>query len=61
MRIFQRNVLNVVAKFIASRVRILKALAPTSLPMDYPAEAVDTAPGQDTDARGAALPISELR
>jgi hypothetical protein len=44
MRMFQRKVLNVVAKSMASVIRIFKALTPTSLPMDYATEAADNAP-----------------
>jgi hypothetical protein len=39
MRIFQRNILNVVAKSIASGIRIFHAYVPTALSMDYAAEA----------------------
>ena len=44
MRIFQRNIYNVVAKSIASGIRIFRAYVPTALPMDYAEEAVVTAP-----------------
>jgi hypothetical protein len=44
MRIFQRNILNVVAKPIASGIRIFNALAPTALPKDYAAGVADTVP-----------------
>jgi hypothetical protein len=44
MRIFQRNISNVVAKSIASGIRIFRACIPTALPMDYAAEAADIAP-----------------
>jgi hypothetical protein len=44
MRIFQRNILNGVAKSIASGLRIFRAYIPTALPMDYATEAVNIAP-----------------
>ena len=44
MRIFQRNILNGVAKSIASGLRIFRAYLPTALPMDYATEAVNIAP-----------------
>ena len=44
MRIFQRNILNLVAKSIESGIRIFNALAPTALPMEYAAEVADTVP-----------------
>jgi|UPI000491C856 hypothetical protein len=44
MRIFQRNILYVVTKSIAPRIRIYNALARTPLPMDYSAEVADTVP-----------------
>jgi hypothetical protein len=44
MCIFQRNTFNVVAKSIASGIRIFNAFVPTALPMDYADEAADTAP-----------------
>ena len=44
MRICQRNVLNGVAKSIASGLRIFRAYLPTALPMDYAAEAAKIAP-----------------
>ena len=44
MRIFQRNISNVVAKSIASGLRIFRAYIPKALPMDCAAEAVDIAP-----------------
>jgi hypothetical protein len=50
MRIFQRNILDVVAKSIASGIRIFNALAPTALPIDYAAEAADTMDSSDSDS-----------
>ena len=44
MRIFQRNILNGVAKSIASGLRIFRAYLPTALPMDYATEAAKIAP-----------------
>ena len=44
MRICQRNVLNGVAKSIASALRIFRAYLPTALPMDYATEAANIAP-----------------
>ena len=44
MRICQRNVLNGVAKSIASGLRIFRAYLPTALPMDYATEAAKIAP-----------------
>jgi hypothetical protein len=44
MRICQRNVLNGVAKSIASGLRIFRAYLPTALPMDYATEAANIAP-----------------
>jgi hypothetical protein len=42
MRIFERNVLNGVAKSVASGIQICNALAPTTLPLDYAAEVAET-------------------
>jgi hypothetical protein len=39
MRIFQRNISNVVAKSVASGIRIFRAYILTALPMDYATEA----------------------
>ena len=44
MRIFQRNILNGVAKYIASGLRIFLAYIPTALRMDYATEAVNIVP-----------------
>jgi hypothetical protein len=44
MRICQRNVLNGVAKSIASGLRVFRAYLPTALPMDYATEAANIAP-----------------
>lgn len=44
MQIFSRNTFKVVAKSIASVIRIFLAYVPTALPMDYAQEAADTAP-----------------
>ena len=44
MRICQRNVLNGVAKSIASGLRIFRAYLPTALPMDYATKAANIAP-----------------
>ena len=44
MRICQWNVLNGVAKSIASGLRIFRAYLPTALPMDYATEAANIAP-----------------
>jgi hypothetical protein len=44
MRIFQRDILNGVAKSIASGLRIFRAYLPTALPMDYATEAASIAP-----------------
>ena len=44
MRIFQRNTFNVVAKSLASRIRIFNDFVPTALPMDYADKAADNAP-----------------
>ena len=44
MRICQRNVLNGVAKSIASGLRIFRAYLPTALPMDYATEAANIEP-----------------
>ena len=44
MRICQRNVLNGVAKSIASGLRMFRAYLPTVLPMDYATEAANIAP-----------------
>ena len=44
MRIFQQNILNGVAKVIASGLRVFRAYIPTAMPMDYATEAVNIAP-----------------
>ena len=44
MRIFQRDILNGVAKSIASGLRVFRAYLPTALPMDYATEAANIAP-----------------
>ena len=44
MRIFQRDILNGVAKSIASGLRVFRAYLPTALPMDYATKAANIAP-----------------
>ena len=59
MRICQRNVLNGVAKSIASGLRIFRAYLPTALPMDYATEAAKIAPPTRYPHTPARLPAPD--